>query len=134
LTFYIAPLQPTVAQVDLGYIGIDMTEEDGLTVGQIVHGIQRDIQPRSGVVDGEDVDGLAVVGRRPAGSALCLAVSSLNLVLEVSWRRWGNAHARRVPAPDGFDTADIREARHVALLLPVVLGLQAVGAVRAGYH
>lgn len=63
-------LQSTVTDVDLGNSGVDAAEEHRLAVGQVVHGVQRYVQPGSGVVDGKYVDGLAVVGRRPAGSAL----------------------------------------------------------------
>jgi len=66
----VACSKTTVAEIDLGNISLDTAEEDSLAVGQVVHGIQRDVQPGGRVVDGEDVDGLSVVGRRPAGSAL----------------------------------------------------------------
>ena len=71
----VACSQTTVAEIDLGNIGLDTAEEGGLAVGQVVHGIQRDVQPGGGVIDGEDVDGLSVVGGRPAGSALSLSLS-----------------------------------------------------------
>lgn len=61
------------------------------------------------MVNGQDVDGVAAVRQLPAGSA-----------------------ASRVPAGDGLDTSDVWEARDLALGRPVVSGLEAVGAVRAG--
>lgn len=63
-------LQATVAEVDLGDSGVDTAEEDGLAVGQVIHGIQRDVKPGSGVVDGKDINCLAVVGCGPACSTL----------------------------------------------------------------
>jgi len=64
------PLQTTVAGVDRGNSSINTAEIRGLAVGQVVHGMLRNVEAGAGVVDGEDVDGPAVVGRRPAASAL----------------------------------------------------------------
>ena len=61
------------------------------------------------MVDGEDVDALALVGELPAGAALV-----------------------RVPARDGLGTADVRELGDLALGCPAVLGDQAICAVGAG--
>lgn len=61
------------------------------------------------MVDGEDVDASAVVGRLPAAAAV--------------WR---------VPAVDRLDTPYVREALDLALCLPAEPGDEAIGAVRAG--
>lgn len=61
------------------------------------------------MVDGEHVDGLAVVGGLPAGAAV-----------------------RRVPAGDGLGASDVGESPDLSLGLPAVLGDQAIWSVRAG--
>lgn len=61
------------------------------------------------MVDGEDVDGLALVGGLLAEAAV-----------------------GRVPAGNGCSTADVGESRNVALLSPAgVLGYEAIGTVGA---
>lgn len=61
------------------------------------------------MVDGEDIDALALVGGLLAEAAV-----------------------GRVPASDGCSTADVGESRDVALLLPAgVLGHETVGTVGA---
>jgi hypothetical protein len=56
-------LQPAVADWHLGHGGINTTEGGSLAVGKVVHGVQSNVQPSSRVIDGEDVDRLAVVRR-----------------------------------------------------------------------
>lgn len=102
-------LQTTGADGDLGGGSIDAAEGDSLAVGEGVHGVEGNVEARGGVVDGEDVNGLAVVGELPAGAALV-----------------------RVPAGDGGGGTDVGEAGDLALGLPAVLGDQAVGSVGAG--
>lgn len=88
---FVAVLQSTHRAVDLLESGVDAAEELRLPVGEVVHRLERDVEPGVGVVDREHVDAPAVVGQRPAGPA-----------------------ARRVPARDGSDTADVGEARERA--------------------
>jgi hypothetical protein len=104
-----SPLQAAGACGDLGGSGIDTAQGDGLAVGQGVHGVQGNVEARGGVVDGQDVDGLAVVGELPAGAAL-----------------WG------VPAGDGGGGTNVGEAGDLGLRLPAVAGDQTVGAIGAG--
>lgn len=60
------------------------------------------------MVDGQDVDRLALVGHGPAGTAV-----------------------GRVPAADLLDAADVGEVLDLRLEVPAVLGDEAVGAVGA---
>lgn len=102
-------LQTAGADGDLGGGGIDTAKGDSLAVGEGVHGVEGNVEAGGGVVDGENVDGLAVVGELPAGAALV-----------------------RVPAGDGGGGTDVGEAGDLALGLPAVLGDQAVGSIGAG--
>lgn len=90
-------------------LGVDAAQSDGLTVGEGVHGIEANVQAAGGVVDGKDVDLLAVVLKAVAAAAV-----------------------GGVPAGNDVHTANVGELGDVALLLPAVLGDEAVGAVRAG--
>lgn len=63
-------LQATVAHIDLSGSRIDAAQSNSLAVGKVVHGVQCDVEAGSGVVDGKNVDGLAVVAELPAGTAL----------------------------------------------------------------
>lgn len=101
-------LQTAVADRNLGRRGIDASQLDGLATRQGVHGVERNVEARGGVVDGQDVDGVAAVRELPAGAA-----------------------RGRVPARDGGGASDVGEARDLALRLPVVAGDEAVGAVGA---
>lgn len=65
----LTPLQAAGAEADLLRLGLNAAEAAGLAVGEVVHGGEANVEAR-GVVDGEDVDGLAVVGELPAGAAL----------------------------------------------------------------
>ena len=62
-------LQSAVAKSNLGVLSIDAAELRSLAVGQVIHGALGQVEA-SGAVDGEDVDGLAVVGDAVAGTAL----------------------------------------------------------------
>ena len=102
-------LQAAVLGGDLGGLGVDTAELSSLAVGEGVHGIEGDVEASSGVVDGKDVDGLALVLELPASAA-----------------RGG------VPASDGLGATDVRELGHVALSLPAVAGDETVSTVGAG--
>ena len=83
--------ETALAGVDLLRLGIDAPQEDTLVVRERVQRAERDVEARVGVVDGEHVDGHAVVGELPAGAA-----------------------GVRVIARDGGRTADVREVRERA--------------------
>lgn len=104
-----ADLKTAVLDSDLASSSSNTAQCNGLATGQSIHGVERNVEARSGVVNGQDVDGVAAVRQLPAGST-----------------------ASRVPAGNGGDTSDVWEARDLALGRPVVFGLEAVGAVRAG--
>jgi len=78
-----------------------------LAAGQLVHSLLRDVEAVGGVVNGGDVDGVAVVRERVAFTAV-----------------------GAVPAGDGEGAADARERRKAAGGA-VALGHEAVGAVGA---
>lgn len=63
-------LQAAVAERDLGGGSLDAAKGGGLAVGEVVHGSLGDVEAAAGVVDGEDVDRLAVVGQGVALAAL----------------------------------------------------------------
>lgn len=63
-------LQAAVAGRHLHVLRIDATKLLSLVVGQGIHGALCEVEARCGVVDGEHVDGLAVVGDAVAGAAL----------------------------------------------------------------
>lgn len=63
-------LQAAVADIHLHGVSLDPTQGDRLPVGELVHGIQSNVEAGRGVVDGQDEDGLAVVAELPASSAL----------------------------------------------------------------
>lgn len=71
--------------------------------------MQANIEAIDGAVHGQDGDGAALVVEAPAGGA-----------------------RGRVPAGDGLRAANVREARDLALRLPVVAGDEPVVAVGAG--
>lgn len=64
--------QPAEADSDLGNHGVNTAKGHGLVVGQLVHGRQSHVHTLGGMVDGQDVHGLAVVRGRPASSALLI--------------------------------------------------------------
>lgn len=104
-----SPLHATVGGINLCGLSIDAPQLLRLAVGQVVHGIQGNVEAGTGVVDGQDVDGLAGVVELPAGAA-----------------------AGRVPAGDGLGTANVGEFGDVALLVPALSRDETVGAVGAG--
>lgn len=63
-------LQPAEANSNLGNDGVNAAKGLGLVVRQLVHGRKGHVYAFAGMVDGQDVDGLAVVRGRPASSAL----------------------------------------------------------------
>lgn len=93
-----------VGVVDLG---VDAAELGTLAVCEGVQGIETNVEASSGVVDGEDVDLLALVLEAVAATAV-----------------------GRVPALDDVDTTDVL-GRDAALSLPAVLGDETVLAVGA---
>mgnify|MGYP004722517349 CR=1 FL=1 len=92
-----------VGVVDLG---VDAAKLGTLTVCEGVHGVEANVEASSGVVDGKDVDLLALVLEAVAATTV-----------------------GGVPASNDVDTTDIRLG--VALSLPAVLGDETVLAVGA---
>lgn len=88
--------EPAVAQSHLRDIGLDAAKLDSVAVRQVVHGGEANVEAGCRMVNGQNVDGLAVVASRPARAAV-----------------------GRVPAADGLGAADVGEPRNVSLLLPV---------------
>lgn len=68
-------LQTAGVKADLGGLGINATKLSSLAVSKVVHGAQSEVEAGTGVVDGENVDALAVVGELPAGAALLKHIS-----------------------------------------------------------
>ena len=68
-------LKTAHVDADLSVLGVDATEGSSLAVGELVHGRLSEVEASAGVVNGEDVDGLAVVGDAVAGTALGVDVS-----------------------------------------------------------
>lgn len=93
---------------NLSAAGFDAAERGTLAAGQGVESRELNVEAGAGAVDGEDVDGAAIVAQLPACTAL-----------------------GRVPAANGSSAADELGA-DLALCLPAVSGDEAVGAVRAG--
>lgn len=102
-------LETAVADRNLGRRSIHASQLHSLATRQGVHGVERNVEAGGGVVNGQDVDGVAAVRELPAGAA-----------------------GGRVPAPDGGGASDVGELGDLALRLPVVAGDEAVGAVGAG--
>lgn len=102
-------LQSTVANSDLSSSRINPTKLNSLVVGKSVHRRGRNVEARSSVVDGQDVDALALVGKLPARAA-----------------------ALGVPASDGLRASNVRKLGDLALSLPAVARDEAVCAVGAG--
>lgn len=114
-------LQSTLAGLNLGNSSLHPTQEDALPVRQVIHGVQGNVESPSGVVDGEDEDGPAVVRCRPACPALIeSSVTTSRYDNRALGRRM--AYIGRVPATNGFDAADVGELLDFALLGPAVLG------------
>jgi hypothetical protein len=78
------------------------------------------------VVDRKNVDGLAVVCDTVAGAALNCSLAVLCVGI-------GFAYLVAVPSGDALVSANVGVAGNLALVLPAVLGDEAVYAVRAGY-
>lgn len=62
--------QATLAHIDLGDSSIDTAESVSLVVRELVHSALGQVEACARVVDGEDVDGLAVVADRVTLAAL----------------------------------------------------------------
>lgn len=101
-------LEAAVAHSHLRGSGRNTSEGNSITVGQSIHGVETNVETSTGMINGQDVDGLAAVGELPASAAV-----------------------RGVPASDGLGTTNVWEARDLALGLPVVSGDEAISAVGA---
>lgn len=55
---------------NLDILRIDAAHLPGITVCQVIQGGLGDIESIGGVIDGEDIDGLAIVGQTVARAAL----------------------------------------------------------------
>jgi hypothetical protein len=102
------PLQTAGAGRRLPNIGVNTAQLGAVAARKVVEGSEANVEASSRAVNSQNVDRLAVVGCGPALAAV-----------------------GRVPAGDGIRTANVREARNIALNLPVVLPHDAVNAVRA---
>jgi hypothetical protein len=63
-------LQSAVAGSNLGVLSIDTSQSHSLAVGKLVHGCLGKVKTLSSIVDGENVDGLSIVGDAVACSTL----------------------------------------------------------------
>ena len=88
-------LEAAVAEAHLLDNSVDTAQLDAVAVGQLVESTETNVEASRGAVNSQDVHRLAVVGRGPA----CAAVG-------------------RVPAGDSGSTANVGEARDLALGLP----------------
>jgi hypothetical protein len=102
-------LETTVAGGYLSVLRIDATKLSSLAVGKLVHGGLGEVETSGSVVNGQDVDGLAVVCDAVAGTALGGVPARNTLVATNAGERW-----------------------NVSLSVPSVLGDETIGAVRAG--
>lgn len=104
-------LQTALVNRNLIHSRLDAPKLFCLSSRQVIKCAEGDVQALCGMVDSEDVDASAIVGRLPA----CTAV----------WR---------VPTADRLSTSYVREALNLSLCLPAILSDEAVGAVRAGHR
>ena len=93
---YSSPLKSAVAEGHRLDIGLNAAQLDTVAVGQLVEGTESNVEASRGVVNSQDVNRLAVVGRGPAGAAV-----------------------GGVPAGDGGGATDVGEARDLALGVPI---------------
>lgn len=98
--------EATVAGGNLGILSIDATKLRSLVVCELVHGGLGEVEASSGVIDGQNVDGLAVVGDSVAGTALS-----------------------GVPALYTLVATNAREGRNIGLCVPSILGDKTVCTV-----
>ena len=61
-----ADLQAADAGVNFLRHDLYVTKLFSLSISELVHGLQTDVEANPGVVDGEDVNSLALVGQLPA--------------------------------------------------------------------
>ena len=122
-----SPLDLALAGINLDIRDVDPPKLHRLTIGQIVHCCLSDVEARRGMINCQDVDGLAVV---------CQAVASTALE-RFSWRFYiirqsiGTYHSA-VPSCNPLVPSNIWVGRDSSLCLPTILGDQAVGTIRAG--
>ena len=64
------PLHTASGGSNLLHFGINVSERDGLSIGEDVQGRSRDVKALSSGVDGKNVHALALVAELPAGTAL----------------------------------------------------------------
>lgn len=100
--------QSANAVINLGPLGIDSSQSHSLTTSQFVQSCLSNVETISGVVHGQDVDSVAIVGER----VTCATVHI-------------------VPTSNGGGASDVREAWEGALG-SVTLGEKAVGSVATG--
>jgi len=79
-----SPLEFALAGGDLDVLGVDTAELRCLVVGQGIHGYLTNVEASCGVVNGKDVDGLAIVCDSVAGAALPERISDRTLGSAVS--------------------------------------------------
>jgi hypothetical protein len=99
---------------------VDATKLDSLAIRQVVHCRLCDVESVVGVVHGEDIYCLAVVSDTVASAALRLR-QRLKIEDKCMFTNLGT-----VPARNTHVSTDAREAGHLALSGPTVLGDQAV--------
>jgi hypothetical protein len=118
-------LKTAVADSNLLVGGINTAKGSSLAVGELVHSSLGNVEASTGVVHSKDVDGLAVVGKAVAGTALSSVVSKRpkGKVME-------NTYLGAVPAGNALVTTNEREAGKATLSGESVN--QTVGSVGAG--
>ncbi|OIC46606.1 hypothetical protein A7M48_18845 [Acinetobacter baumannii] len=79
-------LETAHVDTDLSVLSVDAAEGFSLVVGELVHGTLGEVEASAGAVDGEDVDGVAVVSDAVAGTAL-LAVPAFNALVSTNVRK-----------------------------------------------
>lgn len=117
--------QAALALVNLLAGGINAAQLHSLTTSERVHRIKGNVEPRGGVVNGEDVDGATLVIELPARATLGSLAGHLK-DREVGWTYRG-----AVPASNSLNAADVGELLDLLLGLPAVPSDEAVGAVGA---
>ena len=70
-------MHATLHTIHLLSISSDVSQEDGLAIGQLIERVKVEIESGAGMVDSEDVDALAVVSQPPARAA-CGGIPTTN--------------------------------------------------------
>lgn len=92
--------KPTLINADLLHIRLHASQSIGLVVGELVHGLFTQVKARSSVVDGQDVDCLAVVGHGVALAALG-GVPAFDVAGAANERESGDGPLGLVAVPGG---------------------------------